>query len=107
MQRSLNGDFHASELARIQQFVGNSTSQGAYVVLDPHNYAQYRGVVIGSAAVPNAAFSDFWSRLASTFKTNDHVIFGLMNEPNNMPSTEQWVTSANSAIASIATARGT
>ncbi len=101
LQRSLNGDFYASELARVQQFVDNATSRGAYVVLDPHNYARYQGAVIGSAAVPNAAFSDFWSRLASAFKTNDHVIFGLMNEPNNMPSTEQWVTSANSAIASI------
>jgi endoglucanase len=101
LQRTLNGNFDASELARIQQFVANATARGAYVVLDPHNYARYQGSVIGSNAVPNAAFSDLWSRLATTFKSNNRVIFGLVNEPNNMPSTEQWVNSANAAIAGI------
>src|SRR4029434_9832587 len=84
LQRTLNADFNALELARINQFVSSAIAKGAYVVLDPHNYARYQGSVIGSAAVPNTAFSDFWSRLANTLKNNDHVIFGLMNEPNNM-----------------------
>jgi endoglucanase len=101
LQRTLNADFNTAELQRISQFVSRATAKGAYVVLDPHNYGRYQGSVIGSPAVPNAAFSDFWSRLADMFKSNDRVIFGLMNEPNNMPSTEQWVTSANAAIAGI------
>jgi endoglucanase len=70
------------------------------VVLDPHNYARYFGNVVGTAALPNAAFADFWSRLAGQFKDNDRVIFGLMNEPNSMP-TEQWLSAANAAIAAI------
>ena len=70
------------------------------MLLDPHNYARYHGHLIGSAAVPNAAFADFWSRLATQFKGNDKVAFGLMNEPNNMP-TEQWLSAANAALAAI------
>ena len=56
--------------------------------------------MIGSATVSNAAFADFWTRLANEYKDNDRVIFGLMNEPNTMP-TEQWREAANAAIAAI------
>jgi endoglucanase len=71
-----------------------------YVLLDPHNYARYNGNLIGSSQVPNSAFADFWSRLADAYKGNAFVIFGLMNEPNTMP-TEQWVSAANAAAAAI------
>ncbi len=30
---------------------------------------------------PNSMFSDFWGRLATHYKSNPKVIFGLMNEP--------------------------
>jgi endoglucanase len=83
------------------------------VILDPHNYARYypdpnnsqsstQGL-IGSASVPDSAFADLWSRLAADYSGNSHVIFGLMNEPNTMP-TEQWVGAANAAIAAIRSA---
>jgi endoglucanase len=101
LQRSLNAPFDAAELGRVDAFVSYATSNGGYVVLDPHNYARYDGTVVGTGPVTRAAFSDFWSRLATRYKGNDHVIFGLMNEPNNMPSTEHWVASANAAIAGI------
>lgn len=100
LQPTLNGEFDATEFARLDGFVQHATSNGAYVVLDPHNYGRYRGGVIGST-VSNDDFADFWSRLADVYKDNDHVIFGLMNEPYSMPSTESWATSANAAIAGI------
>jgi endoglucanase len=100
LQQSLNSPFNAAELSRLDTFVNYATDKGAYVVLDPHNYARYFGNVIGGAAVSNAAFGDFWSRLANEYKDNDRVIFGLMNEPNSMP-TEQWRDAANAAIVAI------
>jgi endoglucanase len=100
LQQSQNAALHAAELSRMDGFVNYATSQGAYVVLDPHNYARYFGGVIGSGSVPQAAFNDFWSRLANQYKDNPRVIFGLMNEPNTMP-TEQWRDAANAAIAAI------
>lgn len=100
LQQSLNADFDVTELGRLDAVVSYATRQGARVVLDPHNYARYHGELIGSKSVPNAAFADFWSRLASKYKDNDRVIFGLMNEPNTMPS-EQWRAAANIAIAAI------
>jgi endoglucanase len=100
MQQSQNAALDAPELARLDSIVDYATSQGAYVVLDPHNYARYHGNVIGGGAVPHSAFADFWSRLADEYKDNDRVVFGLMNEPNTMP-TEQWRDAANAAIAAI------
>jgi endoglucanase len=101
LQPTLNAPFNSAELARLNSFVSYATGKGAYVVLDPHNYARYRGTVIGTGSVPNAAFGDFWTRLADTYEGNRRVIFGLMNEPHDMPSTEHWVGSANAALAAI------
>jgi endoglucanase len=100
LQPELKRSFDARELARIKAFVSSVTATGMYVLLDPHNYARYRGNIVGSAAVPNAAFANFWSRLAKEFKNNRKVLFGLMNEPNTM-STEVWVDAANAAIHAI------
>ena len=100
LQPALNQGFDAAELSRLTGFVQQVTATGVNVVLDPHNYARYRGHLIGSAQVPDAAFADFWSRMARLFKDNNKVVFGLMNEPHDMP-TEQWLASANAALAAI------
>ena len=99
LQRSLFGSFDAAELARIDDFVSYATGKGATVLLDPHNYARYNGQVIGQG-VSVDAFGDFWSKLAARYKSNPKVVFGLMNEPRDMP-TELWRDDANAAIRAI------
>jgi endoglucanase len=109
LQPTLNSPLDSTELSRLDSFVSYATSKGAHVAIEPHNFARYypdpanfqsstQGLV--GSAVPNSAFADFWSRLASTYKSNPHVIFNLMNEPNTMP-TEQWVSASNAAISAI------
>jgi endoglucanase len=100
LQPTRNAPFNAAELGRLTTTINHLTAKGATVLLDPHNYARYGAALIGSSAVPNADFADLWSRLATTFKSNPHVLFGLMNEPHDMP-TEQWASAANAAIAAI------
>jgi endoglucanase len=100
VQPRLNGEFNAAEIGRVDDFIRQTTAKGLQVILDPHNYARYRSELIGSQAVPNAAFADLWRRLSLRYKSNNHVILGLMNEPHNMP-TSQWVSAANAAIAAI------
>ncbi len=100
LQRSLNADFDADETARLDAFVNATTAKGKIVILDPHNYARYNGQLIGSSDVPYTAFADFWRRLALRYKSNPNVVFGLVNEPHDMP-TAQWVSAANTAIAAI------
>jgi endoglucanase len=115
LQQATNSVFNAAEFNRFHSFVSATTAKGMYVILDPHNFQRYypdpgnfqssaQGLV--GSAVPDSAFVDFWSRLAAIYKTNDHVIFNLMNEPNSLP-TEQLVTSENAAIAGIRAAGAT
>ena len=99
LQRSENAAFDPDELARLDAAVTATTTRGAFALIDPHNYARYRGGVIGGA-VSNASFADLWRRLADHYRSNPRVVFGLMNEPNTMP-TEQWLAAANAAIAAI------
>ncbi len=99
LQRSLLATLDATELSRLRSTVNGLNNLGAVVLLDPHNYARYYGTVVGSGSVTNAAFADFWAKLANEFKSSN-VIFGLMNEPNEM-STDAWVSAANAAIAAI------
>jgi endoglucanase len=100
LQRQLGAAFDATELTRLDTTVNHLTAKGAYVILDPHNFARYNDQVVGSPQVPASAFADLWSRLAAHYKGNDHVIFGLVNEPHDMP-TEVWRDDANAAIAAI------
>jgi endoglucanase len=81
------------------------------VILDPHNFAAYYGLVIGAAGSPVTAadFASLWSQLADHYKGNSRVIFGLMNEPvgigdsGSRPggTTEDWLSAANAAISTI------
>ncbi len=104
LQNDQNGPLNSQELARIKDFVAYVSSKQGKVILDPHNSARYYDEIIGIdgdlGALPVAAFKDFWTKLANEFKNNQQVIFGLMNEPHDMPS-ELWRDDANAAIVAI------
>jgi len=104
LQNDQSGPLNPDELTRIKDFVNYATSKRATVILDPHNSARYYEEIIGIdgdlGALPLGAFKDFWTKLSNQFKDNDKVIFGLMNEPHDMP-TELWRDDANGAIEAI------
>jgi endoglucanase len=116
LQRSqlaaLHGDGPGAtgELDRIDTFVNTATSQGAYVIIEPHNFARYFPTGSGDFQtssngrlgndIPDASFADFWGKVADHYKGNERVIFNLMNEPTAV-DTDDWVAAANAAIAAI------
>jgi len=100
VQPKLGAPFDAAELDRLTAAVNMITSKGAKVIISPHNYARYQNEVIGSPAVPIDDFAAFWRQLAAHFGDNSLVVFGLMNEPHDLP-TLQWRDAANAAIAAI------
>lgn len=93
------GERFVSRIAKLR-------AKGIHVMVEPHGaespkFARYNGNLVGSAAVPNAAFADLWSRLATLYKGDpDGVSFGLTNEPNSM-STAQWFAAAGAAVSAI------
>jgi endoglucanase len=100
VQPALNQPFDTAEFQKVETTVSDLTALGAVVLIDLHNYARYDGSTVGSAQVPDAAFADFWSRMAQAYANDPLVAFDLMNEPHDLP-TEQWAGAANAAIAAI------
>lgn len=98
LQSTLLGDFNANEQKRLSGLVDYITDKGAWVILDPHNYARYNNSIIGEG-VEVEAFADFWRRMALLF-VHPQVIYGLINEPHSM-QTELWLEDANIAIDAI------
>jgi endoglucanase len=107
--------------APMANFVNYATSHGMYVLLDPHNFMRYypnprsnfQGATNGLIGTPSpiysasyADFSNFWYQVAAIYKTNDHVFFGLNNEPNSIQET-QLVAALNSGIQGIRNAGAT
>ena len=116
MQQVLNGPIPAAQSGRYKTYFDDykrivdyaTNVKGLRVIVEPWDSnsaggaggARYRGNVVGSAAVPNAAFADFWSRMATIFGANARVEYGLINEPNDM-STMAWFTAAQTAVTAI------
>jgi len=100
LQPTINGDLSTVEFGRLDAFINATTAKGAYIVLDPHDSARFKGTLIGTTEVPLSAFGDFWGKVADHYKGNDHVIFGLTNEPHDM-QVSTWVDAANLAISAI------
>jgi endoglucanase len=100
VQPVMDGALSASELSYIDDVISYAGSKGIKVILDPHNYGYAYGAQTGSAALPNAAFANFWGQLAGHFSSNANVLFGLMNEPHDISAT-QWIGSVNAAIEAI------
>ncbi|MGP0057758.1 MAG: glycoside hydrolase family 5 protein [Beijerinckiaceae bacterium] len=100
LQPQLGGKLDPEELGRLAAVVHLSETRGLSIILDPHNYARYFGRPIGSPQVPVTAFAQFWRELAEVFRDDPQVVFGLMNEPHDMP-TEAWAAAASAAILAI------
>lgn len=98
LEYGLGSKFNNTYFDEYQQAVNTVTNGGAYALIDPHNYMRYNnasmqpvsGSVIGNTSDPTAAttqeFAEFWAEMAYRFKYNPNVIFGIMNEPHDMPT---------------------
>jgi endoglucanase len=103
LQPTLNGPLDPGELERLVGFIKDVDQRGGSTIIDIHNYGGYRGITVGQSPVTDAAFADLWTRLALRFGQDDHVIFGLMNEPQ-VPQASLWQQAVQKAIDGI---RGT
>jgi endoglucanase len=103
LQPQLRSDLNESEMKLIDGVIADAHSKGVRVLLDVHNYAAFAGSRIGTDRVSVQDFADLWQRLAVRYRNDRGVIFGLMNEPVQLP-TETWLAATNAAIEAIRTA---
>ena len=73
-------------------------NQGAYCVIDLHNYGRFDDYLIGQGGSTDAAFVALWAALAAKYAKEPYVIFGLMNQ---ISSGDSYVVNSTKAIYSV------
>ena len=100
LQPKLMGSLDEAELQRLDAAVKLAAERDLKLLLDVHNYARYQGKLIGTDDVPNAAFADFWQKLADHYKDEAAVFaYGVMNEPHG--TNGLWPAAAQAAVDAI------
>lgn len=105
---------HATYFSKFKAIVDYITSKGASVIVDIHDgndadFAAYYGVPVGQlykGVSVSSLLADLWGRLATIFKGNPRVIFGITNEPHDI-DTVVWYSSAQATIDAIRAAGAT
>ncbi|KAG1837369.1 glycoside hydrolase family 5 protein [Suillus subalutaceus] len=103
----MTGVLDETHFANYNMLVSDCLSTGAHCVIDIHNYARYNGQIIGQGGPSNEIFAELWSNIASHWKKETKVIFGVMNEPHDIPNISTWAKSGKSAVTAIRKAGAT
>lgn len=116
LQPRLGGPLRVAELRRVRATLRAARNSGLGVVLDLHGYGDYwvaaphgqhRRLTLGSAALTDADFADFWRRLSTAVRGSTAVVgYGLMNEPTRLaprPSdgVRMWESASQAAVREI------
>jgi aryl-phospho-beta-D-glucosidase BglC (GH1 family) len=82
----LGGTLNANNLGQYDKLVQGCLNSGASLcILDIHNYARWNGKIVGQGGPPNAQLADVWKQLATKYGSNSKIVFGVMNEPHDIP----------------------
>jgi endoglucanase len=115
MQNQLFGPIPAQNSGNYKAYFDNykrivdyATSRGIQVIVAPWQSdrdggiagAAWRGELVGGVDVSDAAFADFWTKMANVFKSNPLVGYRLVTEPHDI-GTMQWWTAAQGALTAI------
>ncbi|KAF8161682.1 endoglucanase [Crassisporium funariophilum] len=103
MTPTLGGTLDATFFARYDKTVQAALNSGSspYVILDLHNYARWNNAIIAQGGPTNAQYANLWSQIATKYKGNAKIIFGIMNEPHDVPNISTWVTSVQAVVTAI------
>lgn len=104
---SVGGNLDQGFLSRYDPIVNAALATGAHVIVDLHNYARFNGQIINQGGPTNAQYASLWSQLATHFKSQDRIIFGIMNEPHDLPNNSLWPPAVQAAVNAIRQAGAT
>ncbi|KAG2083171.1 glycoside hydrolase family 5 protein [Suillus discolor] len=86
-----------TQFSNYNMLVSDCLSTGAHCEIDIHNYARYDGEIIGQGGPSNEVFAELWYNIASYWQNETNVIFGVMNEPHDIPNITTWAESGMEA----------
>jgi endoglucanase len=87
-----SGTLNATNLAKYDVLVQDCLGLGAHCIIDIHksvpyvlskplltssSYARFNGAIIGQGGPSNTIFASLWSAIATKYKSNANIIFGV------------------------------
>ncbi|KAI9809522.1 MAG: hypothetical protein M1827_006828 [Pycnora praestabilis] len=100
----LESPLNPGNLAKYDALVQACLKTGASCIIDIHNYARWNGAIIGQGGPTNAQFASLWSQIATKYASEAFIVFGIMNEPHNIPNMNLWANSVQAAVTAIRSA---
>ncbi|KAL1951468.1 hypothetical protein VTO73DRAFT_617 [Trametes versicolor] len=109
MTPNLGGPINETFFATYDQTVQAALNSGSnvHVIVDLHNYARWNGGIIAQGGPTNEEYASIWTHLAAKYGSNERIIFGVMNEPHDIPSVQTWVDSVQFVVNAIRQAGAT
>ncbi|KAG8952224.1 hypothetical protein FRC04_004931 [Tulasnella sp. 424] len=106
---TLGGTLDATNWAKYDALVKACLNTGAHCIIDIHNYARWNGNIINQSggAVTNAQFVSVWTQIATKYASQSKVVFGIMNEPHDVPDTNAWAATVQAVVTAIRNAGAT
>jgi len=97
LQPKLGGPLDPAYVALIDRTFGYAQKHNIKIILDLHNYARYRGQVIGTSGVPYARYQEIMTKIAQQWSNQPALYaYDIMNEPNG--ALAYWATAAQYGI---------
>ncbi|GJE86576.1 fCBD and Cellulase domain-containing protein [Phanerochaete sordida] len=103
----LTGTLDEDNFQEYDTLVQTCLATGASCIVDVHNYARWNKEIIGQGGPSNEIFAELWSNIAAKYADNDRIIFGVMNEPHDIPDINLWAGSVQAAVTAIRQAGAT
>jgi endoglucanase len=112
IQPSSGAPLNEAAMRQLDPVLAECAAKRVVCLLDMHNYGSYyqdanasQGLP-GAIATSNARLAELWAQIATRYKSNPYVWFGLMNEPHQQTALV-WVKTSNAIAASIRTTGAT
>ena len=100
LQHDLDKSVNFDQIRLLKRTLDFAAQHNQKVILDMHNYARYKGELIGSPDVPYEAYASVWRKLAETFKDHPALLgYDIMNEPHSTKGL--WPAAAQAAVDAI------
>lgn len=100
VQHDLDKGINFDQIRLLKRTLDFAAQHDQKVILDMHNYARYKGKLIGSPEVPYEAYADVWRKLAEAFKDHPALLgYDIMNEPHSTDGL--WPAAAQAAVDAI------
>ncbi|KAK4623714.1 Endoglucanase EG-II [Fulvia fulva] len=101
LNNNLGGTLDATNFAAYDKLVqGCLKTTAKMCIIDLHNYARWNGQIVGQGGPSNTEFASVWSQIATKYKHNPKVAFGLMNEPHDVDITK-WAETVQAGVTAI------